>query len=186
MIEFWRVIGKACMNQGFRDGTMRKVNKGATPVLKDIHQFLIEENNFLLSRWEVGEINRVFQITEVRALMSEIETDLDAAALPKVDSWNNNLWALVGVACLDDEFCSDLHEAAVKGVGTFSGLVAIFHLSPQEEVPRIRSLFQNEKVNQKMLKISKLAWDRPQSTPPANVKCKWSFKYSEEYEHDPW
>ena len=178
MFGLWSVIGKACTHRSFCEDTYRNTSNREPPDLEKLFIFLIEENGFLLSRWEVGEINRVFQTERARRRMLQIHDSVTNATLEGVAEtiWDQKIWAVIGAACLDTTFCRNLRRDAAKGGGCFQDMVVNFNLNVTTEVQRVRNLFRYKETVDLMEGLEAMAWTRP-------GKCAWSYTFEKGYRH---
>ena len=92
MIEFWAVIGLACLDRVF----LEQLKKYADDV-----ETVVRDYGFRLSRWEMGELKRVLSIPKVRDVMHMIcEEAWDNAFDPRDEApcW----WSAARSAKFDD------------------------------------------------------------------------------------
>jgi hypothetical protein len=182
MIELWRTIGRACIDENFckelqdRAGKTRIHKKKNIPDLNDLYQYLVVGQGFLLSRWELGEVNRIFQESvlcdRINALRGLIQ------AHDKEDQ--QKLCKVIGLACVDQEKAESFRDAAEKGPHALR-LALHFGIKNDNdpEVAYLENTFKDLSVVENMAEFSKAAWTRARDFDD----CKWALSYSDDYEH---
>lgn len=105
MIEFWAVIGLACLDRVFL-GQLEKQY--------DQIENLVRQYGFRLSRWEMSELKRVLSIPKVRDTMHMICEDAwENAFNPKDEApcW----WSAAASAQFDDPQAAKFEPPLVNG-----------------------------------------------------------------------
>ena len=184
MMELWRTIGKACLERAFCDELQELCGKRTAiddrpdvPDLKNIHQKLIEGKAHFLSRWELGEVDRIFQNSKLCSILDTLRRLMPQRS----DEDEEKLCKVIGLACVDK--MKARHFAEKADLGTAALQKALFFglfCHGEREVEYLTTVFRDAKILQHMEAFSDQAWTRHGKLDD----CKWALSFSSEYIHE--
>jgi hypothetical protein len=126
MDQLWGVLGRAYIDSAFRNQVVAYVQADSSDATKpepdvsklvDLHDYLAKEG-FRTSRYERGEINRIFLICKrhmneadptknphkAMVEMSKVAAQILASAgFPQLPTRPSELWSLIGLCAIDDD-----------------------------------------------------------------------------------
>ncbi len=189
MLGLWQALGKGCLDQEFRGSLTLKPteNSGLTPSDPVLYQE-IKDNGFCLSRYEVGEVNRIFQLTNIQdnmTLIARAAQEVSAAA-PQIDL-KRNLYAqrIIGLCCVDKVMRVQLQEAPENDPNVFRGYLNDHNFPAPDSDELIQKLIilLNKIKNDGgyLSKIDRYGWKEPLKDGEVGVnKCAPGLTYQEE------
>ena len=166
MIEFWAVIGRACMDAKFRGKVIdeaRKVKpKESVEKLKELQRFLAK-NRFRLSRQDVSNVQHFFtQLISSQLYTIDSQCKSDKIGFPD----DLDYCAVVGLALIDKAFRQRLYDSA-KGstleyflLGKDSGSPLGFEV-PDTRVGQLSDLIISKTARKAMHEATTIGWRPP-------------------------
>ncbi|NJL29771.1 MAG: hypothetical protein HC897_18715 [Thermoanaerobaculia bacterium] len=149
-MEYWSIIGRACIEDGFRAELLKRVVPGEsdTSKLVDLWDFLCGPGpNYRITRWELGDLNRIFSKLQTTTRAAEQGPMQKTAAkwqgvqaklfktTRSVRTQNyKEVCSLVGVSCIDHEI-RERFETAAKSPGDLEAPLAAIRAAA-EDAPR--------------------------------------------------
>jgi hypothetical protein len=183
MDQLWGVLGRAYIDTVFRDNVIKYVKADATDPKKpesdvsklvDLHAYLAREG-FRTSRYERGEINRIFLICKLNAgepdptnplkamvQVSRVATNVFARPeLPALPTRPAELWSLIGLCAVDDDV--RVRYTAIGANVTLEATKAPPFFVSAAEIVVASLLFADQDTNGGLMVFAPTCW-----IPPAN------------------
>jgi len=184
MKGLWCVVGKACLDKAFAQDLRnivggeffgRRRDGQTAEVDERLHDFFFFEHGFMLSRWERGEVARLFDGRF--AAFESVLTTVAGFVVP--ESASENYYAFVGACCLDNNLLLKVAELNDKFDRDFSVTLSGFRLS-DNEIRSLRSLLKKP-FTEALTAADREFWTRPGEK--SYTTCIWSFTHDPAYRH---
>jgi hypothetical protein len=168
MIEYWSVIGHACVDGAFCGDLFKVVDSKIRDhaKLKDLHELLCgpAKQKLRLSRWEVCDINRIFgKLKKDSHAVKDLQALAAAWAKVNPDPVDHPLEvrALLGLCCIDHEVAARyLAAPSVAEILRESGEMPVFDLS-RIDAEALYRFFSAGGVKAALEKTEAKAWIPP-------------------------
>jgi hypothetical protein len=121
MIEYWSVIGRACVDGGFRKDLLDRAKKEREhTALKDLFDYLNGSagEKLHLSRWELCDLNRILLLVSTDGALEEKLQKIEKCWQDSGCDGHQALktqhgWALLGMAGIDSDVCATYRHSSV-------------------------------------------------------------------------
>jgi hypothetical protein len=190
MIEYWSVIGRACVDGGFREQIfyLCRYRQRDHSKLGDLYHFLCDKvgYGFRLSRWELCDLNRLFHTCQHDRYapgdlqsITETWTKL-AGSHPQL--YRFEVYALLGLMCIDGQargsYTSDVvsQPSSLRALAYTPPLFKIQDLR-DDELKALGAFLASATGGKRLAAIEKAIWVVPalRSQLPALFELLWAI-----------
>ena len=183
MYSLWKGLGLGFSKQKFCDACAKLADCNAKPVPLDFYNYIVKDCNLLVSRYELGELNRLMGDPDVRCLTGIIRRKVSQAP-----QFSDEFYGLLGVSAMDEIFRKGLKgkdpdELTNNVLQYFAGI-------SDEEKTLVSQLFKSDCVHLVYWLLDRARWRHPKDQrrkgrgrARKNV-CASGFTYAgSDYEH---